>query len=67
MADASVLFTLVLILAAALIVVAVSHRLKVLSVVGFMLTGVLLGPTGIGLVQNDAAIALSFVRSGLMT
>jgi len=58
MGDVSVLSTLVLILAVALVVVAVSQRLKVLSVVGFMLTGVLLGPTGIGLVDNDETIAL---------
>lgn len=54
----SVLSTLVLILAAALVVVAVSRRLKILTVVGFMLTGVLLGPTGIGLVDNDETISL---------
>jgi len=58
MGEASVLTTLVLILGVALVVVAVSQRLKVMSVVGFMLTGVLLGPTGIGLVKNDATITL---------
>ena len=51
MEEASVLTTLVLILGVALVVVALSQRLKVLSVVGFMLTGVLLGPSGIGLVK----------------
>jgi len=58
MGEAAVLTTLVLILGVALVVVAVSQRLKVLSVVGFMLTGILLGPTGIGLVKNDATITL---------
>jgi len=58
MEEASVLTTLVLILGVALVVVALSQRLKVLSVVGFMLTGVLLGPSGIGLVKNDATITL---------
>lgn len=58
MGEASVLSTLVLILAAALLVVAVSQKLKILSVVGFMLTGVLLGPTGIGVVTSDDTISL---------
>ncbi len=58
MDEASVLTTLVLILGVALVVVALSQRLKVMSVVGFMVTGILLGPTGIGLVKNDATITL---------
>lgn len=58
MGETSVLTTLVFILAAALFVVAVSQKLKILAVVGFMLTGVFLGPSGIGLVKSDETISL---------
>ncbi|MGB8959863.1 MAG: monovalent cation:proton antiporter-2 (CPA2) family protein, partial [Candidatus Aminicenantales bacterium] len=54
--DLFVLKDLVIVLAASVLIIYVSHKLKLPSVVGFLLTGVLIGPGGLSLVQNDATV-----------
>ena len=54
--DLLVLKDLVVVLAASVLIIYVSHKLKLPSVVGFLLTGVLIGPGGLSLVQNDATV-----------
>ena len=54
--DLFVLKDLVVVLAASVLIIYVSHKLKLPSVVGFLLTGVLIGPGGLSLVQNDATV-----------
>jgi monovalent cation:H+ antiporter-2, CPA2 family len=51
-----ILDNLVLLLAAAVLVIYVSHRIKLPPVVGFLLTGVLIGPGGLSLIRDSAAI-----------
>jgi CPA2 family monovalent cation:H+ antiporter-2 len=46
----------ILILAAAILIIFVSHRLKLPPVVGFLLTGILIGPGGFSLIRDSAAI-----------
>ncbi len=48
----SVLGELVIILAASVLVIFVSHKLKLPPVVGFLLTGILIGPGGFSLVKD---------------
>ncbi|HVP90027.1 MAG TPA: monovalent cation:proton antiporter-2 (CPA2) family protein [Terriglobales bacterium] len=48
----SILGELVVILAASVLVILVSHKLKLPSVVGFLLTGILIGPGGFSLVRD---------------
>src|SRR5512135_3190689 len=50
--DLPVLRDLVLVLAASVIIIYVSHKLRLPSVVGFLLTGVLIGPGGLSLVKD---------------
>src|SRR5512140_635634 len=47
---------LVVVLAASVLIIYVSHKLRLPSVVGFLLTGVLIGPGGLSLVKNDATV-----------
>jgi CPA2 family monovalent cation:H+ antiporter-2 len=54
--DLFILKDLVIVLAASVLIIYVSHKLKLPSVVGFLLTGVLIGPGGLSLVQNDATV-----------
>ena len=48
----------VLVLGAAVVVVLVCHRLRLPSLVGLLLTGVVLGPSALGLVRDTEAIEL---------
>ncbi len=51
-----ILGELVLVLAASVLIIYVSHRLRLPSVVGFLLTGVLIGPGGLSLVKNSETV-----------
>ena len=51
-----VLRELVVVLAASVLIITVSHRLKLPSVLGFLLTGVLIGPGGLSLVKNTRTV-----------
>ncbi len=51
-----ILKDLVIVLAASVLIIYVSHKLRLPPVVGFLLTGVLIGPGGLSLVQNDATV-----------
>jgi K+:H+ antiporter len=46
----------VIVLAASVLIIYVSHKLRLPSVVGFLLTGVLIGPGGLSLVKNTATV-----------
>ena len=46
----------VLILAAAVLIIFVSHRIKLPPVVGFLVTGILIGPGGFSLIRDSEAI-----------
>src|SRR4029453_7425066 len=52
----SVLFKLLIIFAAAIPTVIVAHRLRFPPVVGLILTGILIGPSGLGWAQASKAI-----------
>jgi CPA2 family monovalent cation:H+ antiporter-2 len=51
-----ILGELVIVLAASVLIIYISHKLRLPSVVGFLLTGVLIGPGGLSLVKNDATV-----------
>ena len=59
------LFDFVVILACAVAVVLVSHRLKIPAIVGFLLTGVLIGPSGLGLVGRTEEVEV-FAEIGVV-
>ena len=54
--DPLILKDLVIVLAASVLIIYVSHKLRLPPVVGFLLTGVLIGPGGLSLVKNDATV-----------
>ncbi|MGZ5468717.1 MAG: monovalent cation:proton antiporter-2 (CPA2) family protein [Candidatus Aminicenantales bacterium] len=54
--DLLILRDLVVVLAASVLIIYVSHKLKLPSVVGFLLTGVLIGPGGLSLVRNVGTV-----------
>lgn len=56
---------LVTILLASILVIVLFHRLKIPAVVGFLITGVLLGPGGIGLVR-DLRVINAVAEIGVM-
>src|SRR4030042_505979 len=47
---------LVIVLAASVLIIYLSHKVKLPSVVGFLLTGVLIGPGGLALVKKAGTI-----------
>jgi CPA2 family monovalent cation:H+ antiporter-2 len=51
-----VLGEFVVVLAASVLIIFLSHRLRLPAVVGFLLTGVLIGPGGLSLVKNTATV-----------
>ncbi|MCK6554415.1 cation:proton antiporter [Candidatus Binatia bacterium] len=53
MGEASLLRNLVVLLAAGLPIVALFHRLRFPSIVGFLLAGVVIGPNGVGIIQHS--------------
>ena len=55
----------VVVLAASTAVVLASHRLRVPAVVGFLLTGVLIGPSALGLVRDPAQVEV-FAEIGVV-
>lgn len=55
----------VTVLAASIAVLLVCSRLRVPSIVGFLLTGVLIGPSGLGLVRNPEQVEL-FAEVGVV-
>jgi len=56
--DLFVLQELVIVLAASVLIIYLSHKLKLPSVVGFLLTGVLIGPGGLSLVKNTQTVGI---------
>jgi CPA2 family monovalent cation:H+ antiporter-2 len=52
----AVLQEFVIVLAAAVLIIYVSHKLRLPSVVGFLLTGVVIGPGGLSIVKNTATV-----------
>jgi CPA2 family monovalent cation:H+ antiporter-2 len=51
-----VLQEIVIVLAASVLIIYLSHKLRLPSVVGFLLTGVLIGPGGLSLVKNSDTV-----------
>ncbi len=47
---------LIIVLAASIVVIIVFHRLKIPVVVGFLITGIIIGPGGLGLIKDLSAI-----------
>jgi len=67
MGEASLLRNLVVLLAAALPIVALFHRLRLPSIVGFLIAGVVIGPYGIGLIeQSDDVTSLAEIGVALL-
>ena len=56
MEEANLLRTVLIILAAAIVVVSLFRRVKVSPVVGYLFAGVLIGPHGLGLVRELEAV-----------
>lgn len=56
MTGETVLRDLIVVLAAALPIVLVGHRLKIPTVVGFLVAGMLIGPYGVGIVPSAASV-----------
>jgi len=54
--DLFALREIVVVLAASVLIIYVSHKLRLPSVVGFLLTGVLIGPGGLSLVKNTETV-----------
>ncbi len=73
MPDSPILLEIVLVFGAALVVIALSHRLRIPPVAGFLLAGVLIGPYGLELVPDtrhveafaELAVALMLFVIGL--
>jgi len=57
MHDFTVLRDLVVLVAVAIPVVSLAHRLRVPTVVGFLLTGLAIGPGALGLIQNSESVS----------
>jgi CPA2 family monovalent cation:H+ antiporter-2 len=55
----SLLFQATVLLGAAILVLLVSHRLRLPVLVGFLLTGMLIGPSGLGLISDVGSVELS--------
>jgi CPA2 family monovalent cation:H+ antiporter-2 len=51
-----ILEKLIILLAAAILIIFFSHKVKIRPVVGFLLTGILIGPGGFSLVQDTETI-----------
>jgi CPA2 family monovalent cation:H+ antiporter-2 len=49
---------IVIVLAASVLIIYLSHKLRLPSVVGFLLTGVLIGPGGLHLVKNTETVSI---------
>lgn len=56
--ETSFLSTTVVVFGLSILVLLVCHRLKIPAIVGFLLTGVLAGPSGLGLVTNQKEVEL---------
>lgn len=56
--DLYVFEEIVIVLAASLLIIFLSHKLRLPSVVGFLLTGVLIGPGGLHLVKNTETVSV---------
>jgi K+:H+ antiporter len=56
--DLFVLQEIVIVLAASVLIIYLSHKLKLPSVVGFLLTGVFIGPGGLHLVKNTETVGI---------
>jgi CPA2 family monovalent cation:H+ antiporter-2 len=56
--DFAILQELVILLGAAVLIIYVSHKIKLPPVVGFLLTGILIGPGGLALVRDTRTIAV---------
>ncbi|MBN2198229.1 MAG: cation:proton antiporter, partial [Candidatus Aminicenantes bacterium] len=56
--DFAILKQLVILLAAAVFIIYISHKIKIPSVVGFLLTGVLIGPGGLAVIKDTETISV---------
>lgn len=56
--DHAILFDIVVVLVAAVVVLYVAHRLKLPSIVGLVLTGVLIGPSGFAVIHDRHDVEL---------
>jgi CPA2 family monovalent cation:H+ antiporter-2 len=56
--DFAILQQLIILLAAAVLIIYASHKIKLPTVVGFLLTGILIGPGGFALVKDTEVIAI---------
>jgi K+:H+ antiporter len=56
--DLFVFEEIVIVLAASVLIIFLSHKLRLPSVVGFLLTGVLIGPGGLHLVKNTETVSV---------
>jgi len=54
--DLPLLKELLVILVASVPIALVSHRLRLPAIVGFMITGIIIGPFGLGLAKDVAAV-----------
>jgi monovalent cation:H+ antiporter-2, CPA2 family len=54
--DIPILRELIIVLAASIVISLISHRLRLPSVVGFLLTGVLIGPSGLRIIKATGPI-----------
>ena len=61
----SFLFETVVILATAIGVLLISHRLRLPPIVGYLLTGVVIGPSGLALVSDSTHVEL-FAEIGVV-
>ena len=56
MEEIPILQDIVTILGSSLVVLLLSHRLRVPTIVGFLITGAIIGPYGLGLIQSTGQV-----------
>jgi len=52
----SYLYEIIVIFAAAIVIIALGNRFRIPGIVGFIVTGLVIGPYGLGLIQNVAVV-----------
>jgi len=50
------LYDLIIIFAAAVVIIAIGNRVKIPGIVGFIITGIVIGPYGLGLIPDTAVV-----------
>ena len=59
------LYDIIIIFAAAIVIIAIGNRLKIPGIVGFIVTGIVIGPYGLGLIE-DVAIVDALAEIGII-